>query len=187
MIPQNEMGVIVLFAQQLKDLGLEIINIQPSCPDITINKDGQEYRIEAEYIASNFLIHEHAFDDCDIILCWENDLTNFRFPIIALSESDLKLDDIRHPTELEREVTFWQCRAINAEKEIKQLKLKLSEQMEEQSITHNGFGDIEVRRNQVKMLLKAGLNQSQIADELGVHCSTITRDIKALKLVDVNL
>lgn len=175
MIPQNEMGVIVLFAQQAGEIGLEIASIQVAFPDLTVIKDGQEYRIEAEYLASNFILHSHDFSGCDIIVCWENDLTDFKFPIIALSTAKLSLADIRYPHELEREAIHWRYRAIKAEREVEQLKLELIQKQPARI-----EADFDTRKTQIALLLRAGMNKSQIATQLGLHPSTVGRHVQAM-------
>ena len=79
--PINEMGVIVLFSLLLNDLNMEIINIQTEFPDCLVsqNKNGkkQTIRIEFEYLSNNFRLHNHDPNECDMIVCWEDNMPNW--------------------------------------------------------------------------------------------------------------
>lgn len=71
---QNELGVIVAFAQACQDNGWEINHIQSEFPDAIVqDANGDTYRAEFEFCASNFKAHQHDLCQCDVIICWEND------------------------------------------------------------------------------------------------------------------
>lgn len=71
---QNELGVIVIFAQACEAEGWKINHIQAEFPDALIqDENGDTYRAEFEFCASNFKIHRHDLCQCDVIICWEND------------------------------------------------------------------------------------------------------------------
>jgi hypothetical protein len=80
--PTSEQEVIVLFALLLPHLPLrlELDRVHKEFPDCLawrINDDGTqtEVRIEFELYASNFKEHEHKAGDCDLIVCWEDDVS----------------------------------------------------------------------------------------------------------------
>lgn len=92
MIPQNEMGVIVEFVKQAMGTNWEIEYIQSEYPDAIIRntQTGKTYRAEFEFMASNFIQHNHDIRYCDLIVCWINDWPNCLLPIWALSNWENK-------------------------------------------------------------------------------------------------
>ena len=80
--PTNEMGVIVLFTQLCVNSIWEILSIKSSFPDAKIrNKtDAKIYQVEFEFLSSNFISHKHSIFNCDIIICWRNNI-NKNIPI----------------------------------------------------------------------------------------------------------
>src|SRR3990167_4807895 len=130
MIPQNEMGVIVVFAEQAKEAGFEIVEIGCDFPDALIKKGDKAYRAEFEYRSSNFIQHKHDLRQCDLIICWIDDTPDFILPILALSNPDWKLKDIAVPDVYKSEIAYWKQRALKAEnrvaaREIKKPKLNI--------------------------------------------------------------
>jgi len=115
-IPQNEMGVIVIFTQQAHEAGFEIISIGCDYPDAIIKKEGKTYRAEFEYRSSNFIQHKHDLRQCDLIICWIDDTPDFILPVLALSGPDWKLKDISVPDVYKAEIAYWKQRALKAEK-----------------------------------------------------------------------
>lgn len=77
--PINEQGVVFLFGRILEDLNLYIEEIRIKYPDCVARrytgKGWERVYIEFEYQASNFLQHGHDPSECNIIVCWENDLS----------------------------------------------------------------------------------------------------------------
>lgn len=71
----NELGVIVRFASLCESRGLAIELIRSSFPDALIynQRTDEYYRAEFEFKASSFAAHRHQKEDCDVIICWEND------------------------------------------------------------------------------------------------------------------
>lgn len=57
--PENEMGVIVVFAQSAQEAGFEILRIGGEFPDATIKRGGVVYEVEFEYQSSSFRYHGH--------------------------------------------------------------------------------------------------------------------------------
>src|SRR5258708_3370837 len=74
--PRNEQGVVFLFSDYAKKNRIRVEEIRASFPDcIAYQKTagGEKcVRIEFEYRAKNFLTHGHAANECDWIVCWEN-------------------------------------------------------------------------------------------------------------------
>jgi hypothetical protein len=77
--PLNEAGVILLFSRMMTDLGIIYESSPISYPDmigrIKGRKGYEKVRIEFEFVASNFFLHKHDPTGCDMIVCWENDLS----------------------------------------------------------------------------------------------------------------
>ena len=78
--PVNEQGVVFLFGRVLEDLNMYIEEVRIKYPDCVarryIRKGWELVYIEFEYLASNFILHGHAKEKCDIIVCWEDNLTD---------------------------------------------------------------------------------------------------------------
>ena len=74
--PENELGVVFLFASLAKKWRLQIDSIQSGFPDCLAYQkvQGKEkrVRIEFEFQAKNFKIHRHDPKGCDWLVCWEN-------------------------------------------------------------------------------------------------------------------
>jgi hypothetical protein len=75
--PQNELGVVFLFATLAKKWRLVVDKIQAAFPDCTVyQKVGgrdKAIRIEFEYRSSSAKYHRHDLNKCDWIVCWEHD------------------------------------------------------------------------------------------------------------------
>jgi hypothetical protein len=78
--PQNELGVIFLFAHILKKYRLRIDEIRSGYPDcIAYQKTGsgeRKIRIEFELKSRNFKTQGHDPNGCDWIVCWEHNWPN---------------------------------------------------------------------------------------------------------------
>src|SRR3989344_9392156 len=77
--PINEQGVVFLFGRLLEDLNMYIEEVRIKYPDCIARRytgtGWKKVYIEFEYMGSNFLLHKHNPKECDIIVCWINDLT----------------------------------------------------------------------------------------------------------------
>ncbi len=75
--PQNELGVVFLFAHIARKLRLRIEKVQPSYPDCIayrlVGDNEKKLRIEFEFKSSNFRSHKHDPAKCDAIVCWHHD------------------------------------------------------------------------------------------------------------------
>jgi hypothetical protein len=74
--PTDELGVACLFFIYHEKLGFPyIVKVSSRFPDVkAIDERGEPVSIELEYKASDFITHGHPPEDCDYIVCWENDL-----------------------------------------------------------------------------------------------------------------
>jgi hypothetical protein len=89
--PQTEQEVVYLFSQLHRKLDFPyIVQFQTDFPDVTVlGVNRQLKKIEIEKVVSDFIAHGHSPEDCDFIVCWENDLKEIpeKFPkIISLKE-----------------------------------------------------------------------------------------------------
>jgi len=91
--PLNEMGVILLFGYYLRDLGFSHLEeIRAGFPDaIGMQKvDERKYRrvrIEFEFKSRNFITHDHRVEDCDVIICWEDNWADCPLEVIELKSA----------------------------------------------------------------------------------------------------
>ena len=91
--PVNELGIVALFSMYHRELGFPyFLKIQSGFPDATVvDAKGDMKKIEFELFASNFKDHRHDPDECDIIVCWEdnldeNDSLRSKVKILSLKE-----------------------------------------------------------------------------------------------------
>jgi hypothetical protein len=91
--PLNEQGVVYLFGMLSKNLGFIIEAIRTDFPDCEgkrqiPGKQGRWERvaIEFEYRSSQFKEHGHNPDECDVIICWEDDWEECPIGVISLKE-----------------------------------------------------------------------------------------------------
>ncbi|XOA42987.1 MAG: DUF5655 domain-containing protein [Candidatus Nealsonbacteria bacterium] len=77
--PINEQGVVFLFGRILDDLNMYIEEVRTKYPDCVARRytgrGWERVYIEFEYLSSNFVEHKHNPKECDIIVCWEDNLT----------------------------------------------------------------------------------------------------------------
>jgi hypothetical protein len=168
MKPENELGVIVMFAQSTEQAGIEIINISSTFPDATISWHGTEYRVEFEYMASNFRLHQHDHRKCDVIVCWHNDYDDCVLPIIELSRPDWMETDLILPSNEARELTYWKERALRAEKKAWIFRSKLKEAI------HMNNGEISNYNNNFicRICHKAFSSQAALNGHQKAHTSS---------------
>lgn len=72
--PHNENEILFLFGKYHRELGFSIvkeINTNGKSPDcVAITAEEKEVRIEFEFVSSNFLLHNHKKENCDLIICY---------------------------------------------------------------------------------------------------------------------
>ncbi len=96
--PVNEMGVVVLFGMAAEALGYVIDTVTTGFPDCTgkrlVGEPGraelarwEAVRIEFEYRSRSFHYHRHDAEQCDVIICWEDDWPDCPIEVLALKEA----------------------------------------------------------------------------------------------------
>lgn len=77
--PINEQGVVFLFGRVLEELNMYIEEIRTKYPDCVARrytgKGWERVYIEFEFKSGNFIQHGHDPKECNMIVCWEDDLT----------------------------------------------------------------------------------------------------------------
>gem|GEM_PF-6179856 len=82
--PVFEIAVRELFAQRAKDLGYEILESRNSFPDYVLRHEKGIIRAEVELTSSNFKLHRHDPQGCDLIICWKHDWNDCPLAVLAL-------------------------------------------------------------------------------------------------------
>lgn len=87
--PQNEMGVVFLFGVMARELGFVVLKIRPGFPDcIALRRlesgKWQWVRIEFEFESKSFVWHGHDSNECDLIVCWENNWPECPLEVVEL-------------------------------------------------------------------------------------------------------
>ena len=75
--PVNEQGVVLLFGLVAKELGYIVESVQSGFPDCEAKRQiapgrWQRVHLEFEFESRNFRDHGHAFNGCDVIVCWRH-------------------------------------------------------------------------------------------------------------------
>jgi hypothetical protein len=96
--PVNEQGVVFLFGMICRELGYVVEIVKPGFPDCEAKrrvrgKPGmwQRVRIEFEYQSRSFRQHGHDPDQCDVIVCWEDNWPECPIEVLELRSSLLNL------------------------------------------------------------------------------------------------
>lgn len=89
--PVNEQGVVFLFGMICRELGYIVEIVKPGFPDCEAKrrirgKTGmwQRVRIEFEFQSRSFRSHGHDPDQCDLIVCWEDNWTDCPIEVLEL-------------------------------------------------------------------------------------------------------
>ena len=86
--PVNEQGVVYLFSKVAEDLNMYVEEVRTAYPDCVARrfngKGWEKIYIEFEYLSNNFVQHGHNQEDCDIIVCWENNWKDCPLEILEL-------------------------------------------------------------------------------------------------------
>ena len=56
------------------ELGFKVLSSRANFPDFVLIRNNKVIRAEVEVLASNFYLHNHSEKDCDLIICYINDL-----------------------------------------------------------------------------------------------------------------
>lgn len=101
MAPVNEQGVLFLFGAVARKLGFAVLRIQTGYPDCEAMREvapgqWQWVRIELEHESRNFLLHGHAPEFCDLIVCWKHNWEDCPLEVIELSSivKELAVEEI---------------------------------------------------------------------------------------------
>lgn len=183
--PQNEMGVIILFASMMQAAGWKIIEIGAAFPDASLSKNGETWKTEFEYRASNFLTHRHDVRECDLVICWENDYPDCPLPVLELKDSNWINKEIRKGNPLLNEIEYWRQKALKAEKQLSVLRDRISSHSKpepQQVIKLDRVNKIQHRRNMIFQHIKmhGDPGASVLGEQFGVDRGTIYRDLDAL-------
>jgi len=85
--PSKEWVVREIFVLFHRELGYRILRTQEAFPDyILSDKEGGKIRAEAEINARDFVAHGHPLEDCDLIICWEDNWKECKKPRLELSK-----------------------------------------------------------------------------------------------------
>lgn len=179
-VAENELGVIVSFAQQCQAKGWEISTIGSTFPDAIIlrKEDGAQFRAEFEYQAVNFTAHGHDLRKCDVIICWTNDWPNCVIPIWEMrdwKDATLVTVDAR-----DKVIAQLQIENSKLRRKVDQLSSTLETQ-QDVTLTKGLPKD----RRQIALLRVFARNPSedvgQVAQMFGVSARTIGRDLSELE------
>jgi len=94
--PINEQGVILLFTTLAARLNYLIVAIRPQFPDAQLarrdeNEKYKDIRAEFEFKSSQFKLHGHNLNQCDLIICWEHDWKESPIEVLELQSEVNKL------------------------------------------------------------------------------------------------
>lgn len=96
--PLNENGVIYLFGKVTEDLHMYIEEIKPGFPDCIARrftgKGWERIRVEFEFKSSHFKSHGHDIEECDVIVCWENDWHECPIEVVELRSAIQDMENI---------------------------------------------------------------------------------------------
>lgn len=88
--PGNEFETVALFALLANSLGFKIISIGSAFPDGLVEKNGQQMKIEFEYLTSNYLRHYHQMSEDITCICWRKDCDIAPVDVISLEDEVLR-------------------------------------------------------------------------------------------------
>ena len=98
--PVNEQGVVFLFGMVARELGYLVEAVQSGFPDCEAKRkiskgQWQPVKIEFEFESRNFIEHGHDPANCDVIVCWIDNLPErpADIEVLALSEAIKKLSN----------------------------------------------------------------------------------------------
>lgn len=96
--PVNEQGVVFLFGMICRELGYVVEIVKSGFPDCEAKRrvqgragKWQRVRIEFEYESRNFRTHGHDPDQCDVIVCWEDNWADCPIEVLELRSAMRRL------------------------------------------------------------------------------------------------
>lgn len=171
--PKNEQGVIVAFSSQALLYGWEFVSVGTSFPDSLLYYQGEEWRTEFEYAASNFLAHKHDHRECDLLICWENDYPDCPFPVISLRDIDWRNVVLTRANPDKIEIEYWKQRALRSER---QMRLSVNTM---DTCTDEDDDVAEDAKRLAVQLRANGLSNIQISEQLNVHRNTVGKWLRS--------
>ena len=189
--PKNEQGVVLLFGALAGKHEWQVVSIQSAYPDAVLcDSTGEQWIAEFEFMASNFLNHQHDHRQCDLIVCWENDYPDSPIPIIELKSESF--DGIVRATAAEKAQEYWMRRCLRAESALRisraENSIRQCNQPESdfvspiyervQELRLEGLNDTEI----AMVCRSEGHSGNAIAKELSVNPSTVSRWFKGVTL-----
>jgi len=87
--PVNEQGVVFLFGMICRELGYVVEIVKQGFPDCEAKRQvrpglWQRVRIEFEFRSRSFRLHGHDPDQCDVIVCWEDNWPDCPVEVLEL-------------------------------------------------------------------------------------------------------
>lgn len=100
--PLNEQGVVFLFGMICRELGYVVEIVKPGFPDCEAKREvrpgmWQRVRIEFEFRSRTFHSHGHDPDQCDVIVCWEDNWPNCPIEVLELKSALARLPSTVRP------------------------------------------------------------------------------------------
>ncbi len=176
-VPGNEMGVIVRFTEEIIQIdNISIVSIRTKFPDAILLVNAVEVRTEFEYLASNFISHQHDPRECDLVICWIDDVKHHnKLPTWELSRNEWLSLEVLKVTHSQKEALYWEGRARRAEGQVKRLSYK-SERTEPVQIPTLEMlkADIIAELGQEKP------NMSRLAEQLNIGRTTLYKHLRTL-------
>jgi hypothetical protein len=69
--PTNEQEVVYLFGCFAASHGYLVERVQTEFPDaILVDRNGEKFQTEFEYMSANFITHGHDATKCNMVVCW---------------------------------------------------------------------------------------------------------------------
>ena len=103
--PLNESGVVFLFGKVAEDLNMYVEEIRPEFPDAIARrftgKGWERLRVQFEYRAGQFRQRGLSGEQCDLVVCWENDWPDCPIEVLELRDRVREMENhpIRRPDE----------------------------------------------------------------------------------------
>lgn len=117
--PGNETEVCILFGLLMPYLGEELEKLGYKCseiyfeefrgsfPDCTLIVDGKRLDVEFELYSSGFFEHGHKQEDCDLVICWEEDRPLDKVKVLELCKIVQKVPSIIENHKPKHETRMW--------------------------------------------------------------------------------
>lgn len=96
--PVSELMVVYLAGLITPLLGWRTLVVREEFPDALVEdiESGAQIRIEFESLSSNFLGHNHSPSGCDVIICWQDNLsTTEKARYLFATNPGLKIIELR--------------------------------------------------------------------------------------------